>query len=80
MLSTFTPYYLHGTTLISAWIGNNIHNKVWDEISYPSPNFNGGTVEVWEEINNFTHTLVDMWLHIHAGIKVKPCWQKGPLE
>ena len=24
-----------------------IHNKVWDEITYPFPNFNGFTVEVW---------------------------------
>ena len=27
--------------------------KVWDEITYPVPNFNGCTVEVWEWIINF---------------------------
>ena len=29
------------------------HYKVWDEIIYPFPNFNGATVEVWELMNNF---------------------------
>ena len=28
-------------------------SEVWDEITYPFPNFNGATVEVWEGINNF---------------------------
>ena len=27
-------------------------NKVWDEITYAFPNFNGAAVEVWEWINN----------------------------
>ena len=31
------------------------------------------TVEVWEWINNSSHTLLGMWLFIHAGVKVKPC-------
>ena len=26
---------------------------MWDEITYPSPNFNGCTVEVWERISDF---------------------------
>ena len=34
--------------VIPTWIGNNIHDKVWDEIMYPFPNFNGTTVEVLE--------------------------------
>ena len=29
------------------------------------------TVEVWEWISNFTHTLLDKWLLIYAEIKVK---------
>ena len=29
------------------------HYKVCDEITYPIPNFNGATVEVWEWISNF---------------------------
>ena len=27
-------------------------SKVWGEITYQFPNFNGGTVEVWESISN----------------------------
>ena len=26
---------------------DHIHYKVWDEITYPFPNFNGATVEIW---------------------------------
>ena len=37
----------YGLTLIPAWISNNIHCKVWDEIIYAIPNFNGATVGVW---------------------------------
>ena len=33
---------------IPAWINNNVSNKVWDEITYSFPNFNGCTVEVWK--------------------------------
>ena len=47
------PFYWHGLTLIPAWISNYIHYKVWDEITYPFPNANGGTVEVWEWMSNF---------------------------
>ena len=39
-------FYLHGVTLIPAWISNYIHYVVWDEITYPCVNFNGATVEV----------------------------------
>ena len=35
------------------WIGKNSHYKVWDELSYPFPNFDGATVEIWDWINNF---------------------------
>ena len=31
-------------------------DKVWDEITYPFPNFNGCTIEVWEWISNFSET------------------------
>ena len=41
-----TPFYLHGLTLISAWISNYMPNKVEDEITYPFLNFNSATVEV----------------------------------
>ena len=28
--------------------------KVWYEITYPFPNFNGAAIEVWESLSNFT--------------------------
>ena len=37
---------------ISAWKSNHASSKVWDEITYPFPNFNGCTVYVWEWISN----------------------------
>ena len=44
------------------WI--NMPSKKWDEITYPFPNFNGGTVEVWEWINNFIpHIVMDAIIH-----------------
>ena len=45
-LDTSGPFYLHGLTLIPAWISNYIHYNVSDEITYPFLNFNGATVEV----------------------------------
>ena len=40
-------------TLIPPWISDHIPSKVWVEITYPFPNFNGTTVEVSEWISNF---------------------------
>ena len=40
------PFYQHGLTLISAWMSNYTHLKVWYEITYPFLNFNGAAVEV----------------------------------
>ena len=48
-------------TAATAWISNHIPSKVWDEITYPFPNFNGYTVEVWEWISNFIpHFIMDI--------------------
>ena len=42
-------------------ISNHKPNKVWDEITYPFPNFNGCTIEVWEWISNFIpHFIIDV--------------------
>ena len=60
LYDTMDPFYWYGLTWIPAWLINYIHYKVWDEITYPFPNFNG-------------ETLMDMWLLIHAGIKVNFC-------
>ena len=51
-------------TLLPAWISNYIHYKVWDEITYPFPNFN---VEVWEWISNFIP-------HFIGHVITYPCW------
>ena len=45
-IDTWARFYLHGLTLIPAWISNYTHYNVWDEITYPFLNFNGATVEV----------------------------------
>ena len=56
----FQNFYLSGTVWQSlrsspAWHGqvNHMPGKVWDEITYPFPNFKSCTVEVWEWIGNF---------------------------
>ena len=38
--------YIHGLTLIPAWISNDTPSKVWDGITYPFLNFNSATVKV----------------------------------
>ena len=42
-----------GLTLVPAWIRIHIHYRMWDEIIFPFPNFNGSAVEVWEWIKYF---------------------------
>ena len=43
---------------------NYMPSKVLDEITYPFPNFNGATVEVWESISNFTpHFIMDVIIY-----------------
>ena len=39
--------------LLLTWISNYINHKMWDEITYPFPNFNGAAVEVWKWLSNF---------------------------
>ena len=39
MWDIFGLFYKHGLTLIFAWIGNYMPSKVWDEITYPFPNY-----------------------------------------
>ena len=55
-----------GLTLISAQISNYIHHIVLDEITYPFPNFNGATVEVWGWISNFIR-------HFTGQVITYPC-------
>ena len=44
-------------------------SKMWDEIIYPFPNFNGYTIEVWERISHFI-------AHIIMHVITYPCWIK----
>ena len=37
---------------LESWHWRVITCRVWDEITYPFPNFNGWTVDVWEWISN----------------------------
>ena len=67
------PLYDYELSLIQAWISNHIYYKVWDEITYPFPNFNSVTIEVGNGEEISSHTLLGVWLLIHAGIKVNQC-------
>ena len=42
------PFYQYRLILNSEWISNYIHHKVCDGITYPFPNFNSCSIEVWE--------------------------------
>ena len=68
--------FLNGLTLIPAWISNYIHYETWDEITYPSPNFNGCTVEVWEWISNTLYQACD-YLSL-LGLKLIRVSERGP--
>ena len=36
-----------------AWLSIYMNYNVWGELTYPFPNFDSATVEVWEWVNNF---------------------------
>ena len=57
-------FYSLELTLIPAWISNNIHYKVRDEITYPFPKFNSATVDFG----------MDKWLNpaLNWACTVKP--------
>ena len=62
---------------MSACISKHMHSEVWDEITYPFPNWNGAAAEVWEFISNsISHFIMGAITYpvIMLGlIKVKPC-------
>ena len=49
---------------------NDIHYRVWDEITYPFTNFNGTAVEVWGWISYFVPHFTRHVITYHVGIKV----------
>ena len=55
--------------LISAWISNYIHNKVWTELLIHSQTSTVATVEVWEWISNFIpHFMMNVITHLEAMV------------
>ena len=55
------PLYQNGSTLITAWINNCSHHKVWHKITHLFLNFNGYIVEVWEWLSDFIpHIIMDV--------------------
>ena len=51
--------------------------NVWDEITYPFLNFNGGTVEVYEWISNFIpHIIMDVITYM-LGLKLNHVSKRG---
>ena len=69
----WSPYDL---TLIPTRISNHMPSEVWDEITYPFPNFNGATVEVWEWIfYNGCDKLSILGLKLPYVSKMGPCRQ-----
>ena len=55
------------TNKLPAWISNHMPSKVWDEITYPFPNFNSCTVEVWELISNVISNYI-------MNVIIYSCW------
>ena len=45
---------------IWVWISNYFHYEIFGEITYPFPNVNAATVEVWEWISNFILAYGDL--------------------
>ena len=67
------PFYQHGLIIIPARISYHMPSKLWDEITYPFPNFNGCTVDVFEWSSNFSsHFIMDVIIH--------PCYNYGVSE
>ena len=60
----------YGWTLIQTWLSNYIRYKMWDGITYPFPNFNGG---LGIDKLSSSHTSLGMQLLIHVRIKVIQC-------
>ena len=48
-------------------ITNQIKYKVWDEITYPSPNFKGCLVKFENGYVISSHILLGMWLLTYGG-------------
>ena len=59
-------------------MNNQIHYKVWDEITYSFLNCNGAAVEVLEWISNFISHFIWNVIIIHSGLKLNHVSKRGP--
>ena len=41
LLLFMDPFYWHDIHIIPKWLSNHMSSKVWNEITYPIPSFNG---------------------------------------
>ena len=74
--TTSGPFYLHGLTLISAWISNYIHYKLWDEITYPLLNFNGTSLGMNKWFHPTFYWACDYLSML--GLKLNHISKRGP--
>ena len=58
VIPTAILLYNHKGLFSLTWISNHMPSKVWDEITYPFPNFNGCTIKVGEWISNFISNFI----------------------
>ena len=56
-------------------------SKVWDEITYPFPNFNAYTVEVWTWMgNSILHFIIDITTYPGINLIHTSEWDPGRFE
>ena len=61
------PFYIHGLTLIPAWISNPMPSKVWDEISYPFPKL--------QRLHRWSLGIINNVIpHFIMDVITYPCW------
>ena len=77
VIALWGPFYWHILTEIPVWTSYYIHWKLWNEITYPFPHFNGWTVEVWAWISNFIPRFtghVIIYVAVIILVKVDPTY------
>ena len=76
--------------LLLTWINfDHMPSKVWNQITYPFPNFNGATVDVWEWISDLIpHFIMDVITYpckdkklVHVSIRgPRPPWDEATIR
>ena len=66
-------------SLTLVWVNNYTHYKMWEDITFLFPNFNGCTVEVWEWISNFiSHFTEHVITYPCLGLKLNYVSKRSP--